>query len=102
MDNCNPNNCPLEPRVEALEAANSQKSDTHREIFRRLNEVERKSAVQEAQYKTIGTKLDELTDMLKDLSGKPGKRWDGLMDKLIYAAALSVVAWVAAGMPGLK
>lgn len=102
MDNCNPNNCPLEPRVEALEVANSQKSDTHREIFRRLNEVERKSAVQEAQYKTIGTKLDELTDMVKDLSGKAGKRWDGLVDKLIYAAALAVVAWVAAGMPGLK
>lgn len=102
MDNCNPNNCQLEPRVEALEAANSQKSDTHREIFRRLNEVERKSAVQEAQYKTIGTKLDELTGMVKDLSGKAGKRWDGLMDKLIYAAALAAVAWVAAGMPGLK
>jgi len=24
------------------------------------------------------------------------------VDKLVYAAALAVVAWIAAGMPGLK
>ena len=37
----------------------------------------------------------------KALTEKPAKRWDGLVDKLIYAAALAVVAWIAAGMPGL-
>lgn len=101
-DNCNPNECPLEPRISALERANDQHSETHREIFRRLNEAERANAVQDAHYKAINTKLDELTVMVKDLSGKPGKRWDGLVDKLIYAVALAVVAWIAAGMPGLK
>ena len=42
------------------------------------------------------------TETANALAEKPAKRWDGLVDKLIYAFALAVVAWVAAGMPGLK
>ena len=101
-ENCNPNDCPLEPRVSALERANEQHGKTHREIFRRMNDVERDNAVQEERYTAIAGKLDEIGATVKALADKPGRRWDGLVDKLVYAAALSVVAWVAAGMPGLK
>ena len=101
-ENCNPNNCPLEPRVEVLERANEQHTKTHREIFRRMNDVERDNAVQEERYTAIAGKLDEISATVKALADKPAKRWDGLVDKLVYAAALAVVAWVAAGMPGLK
>lgn len=101
-ENCNPNDCPLEPRVSALERANEQHGKTHREIFRRMNDVERDNAVQEERYTAIAGKLDEIGATVKALADKPGRRWDGLVDKLVYAAALAVVAWVAAGMPGLK
>lgn len=101
-ENCNPNDCPLEPRVSALERANEQHGKTHREIFRRMNDVERDNAVQEERYTAIAGKLDEISATVKALADKPGRRWDGLVDKLVYAAALAVVAWVAAGMPGLK
>ena len=47
-------------------------------------------------------KLDALTETAQALADKPAKRWDGLVDKLIYAAALAVVAWLSAGMPGLN
>lgn len=100
-ENCNPNDCPLEPRVSALERANEQHGKTHREIFRRMNDVERDNAVQEERYTAIAGKLDEISATVKALADKPAKRWDGLVDKLVYAAALAVVAWVAAGMPGL-
>ena len=101
-ENCNPNDCPLEPRVSALERANEQHGKTHREIFRRMNDVERDNAVQEERYTAIAGKLDEISATVKALADKPGRRWDGLVDKLVYAAALAVVAWIAAGMPGLK
>lgn len=37
MTDCNPRDCPVISRVEALERANEQHSSTHREMFSRLN-----------------------------------------------------------------
>ena len=76
-ENCNPNDCPLEPRVSALERANEQHGKTHREIFRRMNDVERDNAVQEERYTAIAGKLDEIGATVKALADKPGRRWDG-------------------------
>lgn len=90
----NPRDCPLVPRVEALEEANKQHSATHREIFNRLNNVERDNAVQDAHYKAIDAKLDELTVMVKDLSGKTGKRWESLVDKALWAVCAAVIAFL--------
>ena len=86
--------CPLIPRVEALERANEQHSSTHREIFNRLNSVERDNAVQDAHYRAIDAKLDELTIMVKELSGRAGKRWEGLVEKALWAVAAAVIAFV--------
>lgn len=101
-ENCSPNDCPLEPRVSSLERANEQRGETHREIFQRLNKVERKVDVHDSQYQTIAETLAKIEETVTGLAEKPGKRWDGLVDKLIYAAALAAVAWIAAGMPGIK
>lgn len=100
MDNCNPNNCPLEPRVEALEKSNDQHGNTHREIFQRLNEVERKSAVQEAQYKAIEDTLEEIKGTVNTLAAKPGKRWDSTTGEIIkfLIQAVLVIAAVKIGL----
>lgn len=50
---------------------------------------------------SINEKLDEVKETVSALAEKPGKRWDGLVDKLIYLVAGAVVAWAAAGAPGL-
>lgn len=102
MDNCNPNNCPLEPRVEALEKANEQHSKTHREIFRRMNEVERDNAVQAAQFKAITEKLDDISGTVHTLAAKPGKRFESLVDGVLGGLAVAFIWWISAGMPGLK
>ena len=81
--------CPLIPRVEALERANEQHSSTHREIFNRLNSVERDNAVQDAHYRAIDAKLEEL-------AGKAGKRWESIVDKAIWAVAAAVIAFLLA------
>ena len=56
----------------------------------------------------MATKQDAMSDSVEKLSGKvdaiearPGKRWDGLVDKLIYAAAGAFFAWMLSGMPGI-
>ena len=97
-ENCTPNDCPLEPRVSALERVNEQHGNTHREIFRRMNEVERANAVQDERYSAIDKKLDELNVMVRELSSKAGKRWDSLMDKLIWAVAGAVTAFLLGGI----
>ena len=95
-DKCtdNPRDCPLIPRVEALERANEQHGSTHREMYDRIRKLETENAVQNTRYEAINAKLDELTVMVKDLSGKAGKRWDGLVDKAIWAVLAAVIAFL--------
>lgn len=100
-ESCNPNDCPINPRVEALERSNGQHGETHREIFRRLNAIEKDNAVQNAQYAAIMDKLDSLTEKhdklnekLEALEAKPGKRWDGLVEKAIWAVCAAVIAFL--------
>lgn len=100
QENCK-TDCPVLPRVEALERANEQHSSTHREMFSRLNNLERETDSQEVMLQNIDVKLDEVKATVSALAEKPGKRWDGLVDKLIYLVAVAVVAWAAAGAPGL-
>ena len=93
MNECQ-ENCPLEPRVAALERANEQHGATHRELFRRMNDVERDNAVQDAHYRAIDAKLDELTIMVKELSGKAGKRWEKAVETGLVALVTGVVCFL--------
>lgn len=92
-DKC-PDNCPLEPRVKALEDENKGHTETHKELFNRVRTLETSDAVQNAHYEAIDAKLDELTVMVKELKDKPTKRWDGLVDKAIWAVAAAVIAFL--------
>ena len=100
-DKCtdNPRDCPLLPRVEALEEANKQHSETHREMFKRLNGLESMTAVQDTQLKNIDEKLDEIKqnnktilEKMEALEAKPGKRWEALVDKALWAVCAAVIA----------
>lgn len=63
-------------------------------MFGRLNALERLSDVQENKLTTIDAKLDELTIMVKELTGKAGKRWDGLVEKALWAVCAAVIAFL--------
>jgi len=83
----------LTTRVSELQAQNS---DTHREIFSRLNSLERQEAVQEVQYTTILEKLDSLSGKVDALEAKPGKRWESIVEKVIWAVCAAVIAFLLA------
>ena len=93
-ENCNPKDCPLTSRVEALERENERHTTTHKEIFSRLNKVEQDNAVQGEQYKTILDKLDTLTQKVEALEAKPGKRWESVVEKAVWAVCAAVIAFL--------
>lgn len=90
----NPRDCPLAPRVDALEEANRQHSRTHEGMYDRIRELEKENAVQNAHWENVGSKLDELTVMVKDLSGKAGRRWESMVDKALWAVCAAVIAFL--------
>lgn len=47
-----------------------------------------------ASVKSLASKVDELEN-------KPAKRWDGLVDKLLFAVVGAFLAWLVAGATGL-
>lgn len=102
---CKSSDCPVNARVESLKEEfdryRSSSSETHRKMFERIGALEETRAATGEKLDNIETKLDALAEAVAALAAKPGRRWDSLMDKLIYAAALAVVAWIAAGMPGM-
>lgn len=91
-ENCE--SCPVLPRVEALERANEQHGKSHREIYGRLGTLETATAVQENKLDTILKKLDELTEKVEALEAKPGKRWEGLAEKALWAVCAAVIAFL--------
>lgn len=91
-ENCN--DCAVLPRVEALEESNRQHGKTHREIFDRVRALETSDAVQNAHYKAIDEKLDELTVMVRDLTGRAGKRWDKAMETILVSIVTGVVCFI--------
>lgn len=91
-ENCN--DCALIPRVEALEESNRNHSRVHEGMYDRLRALEKENAVQNAHWKNVDGKLDELTSMVKELTGKAGKRWDKLAETVLVAIVTGVVCFL--------
>lgn len=83
----------LERKMEAMEQRNSE---SHQEIFQRLNMVEKENAVMDERYNTIIHKLDDLADKVEALEAKPAKRWDSLVGYVLSALVGGVVVFLLA------
>lgn len=88
--------------------------DTHKEIFARLSNLETGKAAMDEKFNAIMDKLDTLADKIEPLEtlpgkveaidkladkvealeAKPGKRWDGIVDKIISLVIGAVVGFV--------
>lgn len=94
--------CPQLDKLEnEVHALRDQNSDSHREIFKRLNDLELTNAVQDERYKATMDKLDEISEKqdslgakIGALEAKPGKRWDSMVDKAIWAFLAAVIAFM--------
>lgn len=81
----------LEQQVKDLQ---KQNGTDHKELRDRLTALEKEEAVQLVQYKTILDKLDDLTEKVDALEAKPAKRWEGLVEKAVWAVCAAVIAFL--------
>lgn len=94
----NDHECVMKERFDALEKAldesNKNHSRTHEGMFDRIRKLETENAVQNERYKNIDGKLDDLTSMVKGIVEKPGKRWDSIVDKAVWAVFGAVIVYL--------
>ena len=57
--------------------------------------------VKATKQDAMGVSVDKLVSKVDTIEAKPAKRWEGLVDKLLFAVAGAVLAWLAQGGPGL-
>ena len=61
-----------------------------------LHQLATSVAVMAEQMKTMNSSVLTLTTEVEELKDKPGKRWDGLIDKIIWGVAGAVLAYILA------
>lgn len=95
---CGAPNCPIADKVSRLEDQldefQTQNGDSHREIYGRLNALEKSSAVTDVHYKSIMAKLDALSSDVMNLNNKPAKRWEAVVSALIGAVVSGLVVYL--------
>lgn len=108
MSDCS--ECKMEDRITALERTveknredqerrNDKASETHKEFFNRIRDLEKSEAVRNQQYGTILEKLDSLdssvsaaTRAISDIQAEPGQEWKDLKSKASWGVAGGIIA----------
>lgn len=91
----------LEHEKRLTDVEGRSKSNTHRidELEKRADDTEKlvtSVAVIAEKQSTMDGDIKEMKGDVKKLVEKPGKRWDGAVDKIIYAILAGVVAYLLA------
>jgi predicted nucleic acid-binding Zn-ribbon protein len=89
----------IEHRLTEVEGRS--KSNTHRldEMEKRqdnLDDLASAVKVLAVREETVENDVKEIKNDVKSLTSKPGQRWDSLMDKIIWAVAGAVLAFLLA------
>lgn len=66
-----------------------------------LNSIATSVAVMAEQQKNISKKVYDIDNKADAIESKPAKRWDSIVDKLIWLVAGAFAAWFLPGMPGV-
>lgn len=103
-DICNPSECPVNSRVDALEKRFDRFEDGaksfHEDLGNRVKDQEKLAAVQDQKLDDIKDGQIDMMSKLNALMGKSGSRWDGTVDKVIWFVleAILIVAAVKVGL----
>lgn len=75
--------------------------EEQRHRIRRDEQLDAKIDRLDAKVETIGEKMDNLAKWKMEQIAKPGKRWDGLVDKALWLIVGAVIAYILtqAGLP---
>ena len=59
-----------------------------------LQQLATSVAVMAEQMKTMNTSVDKLTTKVDELEEKPAKRWDAVVDKIVWAVLASLISFL--------
>ena len=85
--------------VEEMASNNTRRIATLEKRQVDLNGLAASVAVMAKEQEHIKQDVQEIKNDIKALTSKPGKRWDGMVDKIIFLVIGAFAAWVMAGMP---
>lgn len=88
--------CPYLHRIEALEQDSERNKRSHKDFYDRLEKSHTSVALIEERICQIKADTEEIKLAVQELRAKPGKRWDGIVDKLIWAVLGGVAAFLLA------
>lgn len=82
--------------------SNTRRIDKLEQSTDALNRLAASVEVMATKQDTMADTLDRLDGKVETLEGRPGKRWEGLVDKLMVAVVSGLVGFVLAsiGMGG--
>lgn len=63
-----------------------------------LHELAKSVAVMAEQMKTINTSVTTIKNEVEEIKEKPGRRWESLVDKIIWAVAAALIGYVIASI----
>ena len=88
MNECT-ESCPFLPRIEALD-----NKEAHKEFYSKLEASHTSVALIEQRLDQIKEDTEEIKETVQDMKDKPGKRWDGLVEKALWAVCAAVIAYL--------
>ena len=83
--------CKLEERVKALEQDSGRNQTTHREFYSKFEGLAVQTALTDERYAAIMTSLAKLETVIEELRGKPGKRWETMVQSALQWLVVAVL-----------
>jgi uncharacterized coiled-coil protein SlyX len=82
--------------LKALTATQETRIERLEGEYDAINQLATNVAVMAEQMKSMTESLNSLNSKVDNLEGKSGKRWDGIVDKAVWAAIAAVLAFFLA------
>lgn len=82
--------------VEQRSKSNSHRLDDLEHQTEAINTLATSVAVMAERVENTGDKVDDLCDDVKELKAEPGKRWKGVVEKVVYIVVAAVVGYFLA------
>lgn len=88
----------LEARIETLERWQVESRKFHSAFYDWQRDQIARDARLDEKLGGMESSLNKLVSWKEEEKAKPGKRWDGLVDKVIWAVCAAVIAYLLAQM----
>lgn len=86
----------LEGRIKALEEWKEDSKKFHTDFYSWQNKQAERDGKLDEQLRNMDTNIKKVLETQEACAMKPGKRWDAIVDKAIWAVLAAVIAFILA------